>query len=121
LTKLEPANAGHWNSRCWARAIVGKELQEAVADCNESLRLRPGDAETFDSRGFAYLKLGDFEKSIADYDAALKIDPKKAYSLYGRGFAKQKKGDQADGDADMSAAKAIRADIADIFTRYGVK
>ena len=38
---------------------------------------------------------------------------------YGRGLAKLKKGDRHGGDADIAAAKAIRADIADDFARYG--
>jgi hypothetical protein len=42
-----------------------------------------------------------------------------AVTLYGRGLAKLKKGDRDGGNA--AAAKAIRADIADNFARYGVK
>ena len=44
-----------------------------------------------------------------------------AVTLYGRGLAKLKKGDRDGGNADIAAAKAIRADIADNFARYGVK
>ena len=35
--RLEPANATAWNSRCWARAVIG-QLQPALADCTEALR-----------------------------------------------------------------------------------
>src|SRR5262245_3908335 len=31
-----------YNRRCWARAVANVELDLALADCNESLRLRPG-------------------------------------------------------------------------------
>jgi tetratricopeptide (TPR) repeat protein len=75
-----------WNGRCWCRAIVG-ELQAALADCNEALRLEPNAAATLDSRGLIYLKSGEWDSAIADYDSALRLDPKLASSLYGRGLA----------------------------------
>ena len=88
---------------------------------NESLRLRPDDANTIDSRALVYLKLGDLDKALADYEAALKLNPKLAGSLYGRGVVKQKKGDTAGAEADMTAAKAIRANVAEQWAKYGVK
>jgi len=108
------------NGRCWTRAILG-ELQAALADCNESLRLAPDVAGTFDSRGLTYLKLGEWDAAIADYDSALRFKPQLASSLYGRGFAKLKKGDIAGGNADISAAKSLQAKTREEFARYGVQ
>ncbi len=53
--------------------------------------------------------------------AALKLNPKLAGSLCGRGVVKQKRGDAAGAEADMTAAKAIRANIAEQWAKYGVK
>src|ERR1700721_3144166 len=39
--KLDPTYAEAFNDRCWSRTIVGRELDQALKDCNESLRLRP--------------------------------------------------------------------------------
>jgi tetratricopeptide (TPR) repeat protein len=119
--RIQPRFAYAFNDRCYARATAGRELQQALADCNEALQLIPNDIHTLDSRGFTYLRLGEFDKAITDYDAVLKFNPRQAGSLYGRGLAKQKKGDNADGDADITAAKAIRADVVEEFARYGVK
>jgi tetratricopeptide (TPR) repeat protein len=119
--RIEPKFAYAFNDRCYVRAIVGHELQQALTDCNEALRLVPNDFHTLDSRGFAYLRLGEFEKAITDYNAVLKFNPRQAGSLYGRGLAKQKMGDTAGGDADIVAAKASRADIVEEFARYGMK
>jgi tetratricopeptide (TPR) repeat protein len=121
VTKLQPANAEAWSARCWVRAAGGRETQQALTDCNEALKIRANAADTFDTRGFVYLKLGQFDAALKDYDAALRIEPKLAGSLYGRGIAKQKKGDRSGGNTDIAAAKAIRADIADEFSRYGVR
>jgi tetratricopeptide (TPR) repeat protein len=108
-------------SRCWARAAVGRDLEQAVADCSTSLRLKPNDIDALDNRGFVYLRLNRLDDAIADYNAALKIDPKRADPLYGRGLAKLLKGDSAAGNADIAAAKKIKANVADDFTKYGIK
>jgi tetratricopeptide (TPR) repeat protein len=119
--RLYPKSSGYFNSRCWARATIGRDLEKALADCNESLRLKSNDSDTMDSRGFVYLRLNRFEDAIAQYNEALRLDPRKAASLYGRGVAKLRKGDAAAGNADIMAAKEIRANIADDFDKYGVK
>jgi hypothetical protein len=41
-------------------------------------------------------------------------------SLYGGGLAKLKKGDTASSEADIAGAKAIQANVAEKFARYGV-
>lgn len=119
--RLNPKDSEALNGRCWMRAVMGRELQLALADCNESLRLRADDAATLDSRGFTCLKLGQFDHAIADYDAALELDPNQAASHYGRGVARLKKGDRDAGNADIAAAKAIQADVAVEFAKYGVR
>jgi tetratricopeptide (TPR) repeat protein len=91
-----------------------------VTDCTEALQIAPNNAIIMDSRGFAYLRLSRLDDAVADYDEALKLNPKQAASLYGRGLAKLKKGDAGGGEADIAAAKAIQADIAEEFARYGV-
>jgi tetratricopeptide (TPR) repeat protein len=95
-------------------------LQAALADCNEAVRLKPNVATTFDSRGFTYLKLGQWQLAVADFDSALRLDSKLPSALYGRGFAKLKKGDLAGGNADIAAAKTAEPNIEAEFARYGL-
>ncbi len=118
-------NANHarlWGQRCWSRAVVGKQLPEALDDCNKANALAPKIPQIFGYRGFVYLKLGQFDKAIADYDVALTMtsNPKNAEWLFGRGTAKLKKGDANGGKADLESAKAIKADIADQYAKLGV-
>lgn len=87
----DPGYADAYNGRCLARAEAGTDLAQALADCNQALKLDAGDGYILDSRGFVYLRLGQFDDAIADYNAALKINPKIASSLYGRGVAKLKR------------------------------
>ena len=60
--RLRPELSGLWNERCWVRAITGA-AQAALIDCNQALNLGPKTAAKFDSRGLAYLKLGQWERS----------------------------------------------------------
>jgi tetratricopeptide (TPR) repeat protein len=116
--KLKADFAGAFDNRCWARAVVGI-LKQALADCNEALRLMP-NAATLDSRGFIFLKMTNFDAAVSDYDAALRINPKLAFALYGRGLARLKNEDPS-GEADIAAAKALQADIAEEYARYGMQ
>jgi tetratricopeptide (TPR) repeat protein len=61
--RLDRNAAPAFNGRCFARAIVNR-LQEAVADCNESVRLRPGDADMLGNRGLAYLKMKKLDLAL---------------------------------------------------------
>jgi tetratricopeptide (TPR) repeat protein len=108
------------NMRCWARALGGLELNQALADCNAALKMKPNTAAFLDSRGLVYLRLGNYDKAIADYDAALHLQPKIVWSLYGRGLAKSRKGLNAEGQADVAAATALEPKIAERASDYGI-
>ena len=110
-----------WSARCWTRGVAGRELPQALSDCNQVLKLKPDLADAFDSRGLINLKMGQTEAAIKDYDEALKIDPKLATALYGRAVARNKKGDRNGANADLNAARGFRANIADEMNRYGVR
>jgi len=117
--RLRPDFAPAFDNRCWARAVVGI-LKQALADCNEALRLMPRNPTTLGSRGFIFLKMTHFDAAVSDYDGALQMNPKFAFALYGRGLAKLKNED-ASGQADITAAKALQADIAEEYLRYGIR
>jgi Flp pilus assembly protein TadD len=74
-----------------------------------------------DSRGLANLKSGNVARALEDYDAALKMRPNSEFSLYGRGLAKLKTGDRDGADVDIKAAKAISANIEEVFKGYNVR
>lgn len=121
------------NKRCWVRAIAGRELESALDDCNQSIRLMPDGPyfpralnpnlhHVLNSRAMVQLKLGNYERAIADYGALVGLfAAQDADSLYGRGVARVKSGNAViSGNADIAAAKAINPDIADVYAGYGV-
>jgi tetratricopeptide (TPR) repeat protein/predicted aspartyl protease len=108
------------NSRCWARALAGVDLDKALADCNEALKRAPGSAAELDSRGTVLLRLGRLDKAIEDFNAALALRPKVAWSLYGRGVAHLRRGETEAGQADIAAASAIQPKIEEIARNAGI-
>ncbi|MGY8705829.1 tetratricopeptide repeat protein [Bradyrhizobium sp. 18BD] len=116
LDKLDPIP---WNNRCWARTIIGAELQEALSDCNEALKLQPNDPYVLDSRALTHLKSGRWDDAIADYDKALSFQRGRASSLYGRGLAKEKIS-EGSGKQDVEAAIAADSTISQKYRTYGV-
>jgi tetratricopeptide (TPR) repeat protein/predicted aspartyl protease len=107
------------NGRCWVRALLGTDLDKALKDCNDALRMIKS-AEFLDSRGLVLLRLGDYDKAMVDYDASLNLKPGDAWSLYGRGIGRLRKGMAAQGQADIDAAKAITPSIAEEAKRHGL-
>jgi tetratricopeptide (TPR) repeat protein/predicted aspartyl protease len=108
------------NSRCWARALLGRDLDKAISDCDRALRLRPKTAAYLDSRGLARLRNGDLDKALADYNAALALEPKMAWSLYGRGLVEHRKGMTAQAKADIDAAVALQKNLPDRAKKIGL-
>ena len=109
------------NGRCWTRALLNRDLDKALADCNGAIRANPKSFGFFDSRGLVFLRMGQFAKSIADYDTSVALRPRGAWSLYGRGLAKMKSGDADGGKADVAAALAVNPNMATQAAKYGVK
>jgi tetratricopeptide (TPR) repeat protein len=107
------------NMRCWARAMLGRDLDKALADCDAAVR-RDRNPADLDSRGLVHLRLGQLQAAIDDYDAALRAAPKMAWSLYGRGLAKKRLGQTAEGAADIQAAVALQPKLPDEARKTGL-
>lgn len=66
-------------------AYVAKgDLDRAIADFDNAIRLNPKDKEAISDRGNAYRTKGDFERAIADYDQLLQLDAKNARAYFHR-------------------------------------
>ena len=113
--KYRADDANILQGRCLARAVLKRDLDDALADCNRALELQPSDPQVLGYRGFVYLRLELNESAVTDYTAALEIEPKNALHLYGRGEAKLRGGDLQGSAADFEAARAINPRIAEDF------
>ena len=104
-----------------SRAIVG-ELQAALADCNEALRLEPNVAATFDSARIDLPEVGrmGFGHRRLQFGAATRSEAGK-FALRTRGCQAQRRAISSEGNADLAAAKKLEANIVEDFVRYGVQ
>jgi len=88
----------------WGDANVDR----AIADYSEAIRLDPKDAQNYSSRALAYRDEGDNDRAIADFNEEIRLRPSgAAYSA--RGDAWLDKGDVDRAVADQTAAIAIDA------------
>ncbi len=110
-----------FNGRCWARALMNRELDKALSDCDAALRARPGEAAFLDSRALVRLRRGEYDKAIADYDAAIAKQPRNAWSLYVRSIAERHTGKTAQADTDRTAALAINPKVVERAKRFGLE
>jgi len=69
------------------RAAVKGDLDRAVHDFSEAIRIDPKYPDSYSERGQAMFKLGETERAIADYTAAIKRDPQHGSALRSRGMA----------------------------------
>jgi Flp pilus assembly protein TadD len=51
------------------------DIDQAIADYTEAIRLDPYDAEAYNGRGFAYGSKGEYDRAIADYTEAIRLNP----------------------------------------------
>lgn len=108
------------NLRCWARALWGQDLDQALADCNAALKASPDTGAFLASRGLTRLRRGEYDKAIADYDRAVALRPDDAWSRYFRGIAELRQGAAEQGNKDIAAATALEPGIADAAGRHGI-
>ena len=115
--ELARSNPDALHERCWAKAVLKIDLEGALADCNEALRLKPNDAETLAGRGFLYVRLGFFKTAMLDYDAAIAGMPNQALFHFGRGRARAGAGDDDGADNDFLTARALDPKIDETMDR----
>jgi tetratricopeptide (TPR) repeat protein len=96
LKKVEPlplssfspdARVQLFSDRGWAYLHL-KDYQQAIADFNSALDLKPNYAWAYGSRGLTYHLLKDYQQAIADFDRAIELNPEYtwAYGSRGRSF-----------------------------------
>ncbi|MDP9415355.1 MAG: tetratricopeptide repeat protein [Pseudomonadota bacterium] len=119
--KRHPKDVVLLNNRCWTRATHNVELEQALSDCDQALKLAPDRPDVMDSRAFVLLRMGRFKEAVASFDKALALAPTMAASLYGRGIAKLRDGNREEGEKDLAAARRYVFDIDAVYRGYGIE
>jgi len=82
----------------------GGDIDKAIADDTEAIRLDPKFAVAISSRSLSLWQKGDFDRSLADANAAITLDPNDAKSYNRRGLALRSKGDSHGAIKDFDEA-----------------
>lgn len=108
------------NNRCWVRLRLDVKLDKARDDCNEAVDADSKNAAYLDSRGWVYLRMGNYRRALADFDRSPEMRPDGPWSLYGRGLTKAGLNGAAQGEADLLAARKLDAGIDESVKRAGL-
>jgi len=87
------------------------DIDRAIADSTEAIRLAPHYPAALTNRGTAYHAKGDDDRAIADFNEAIRLDPTYEDAFVNRANAFQAKGDTDRAIADLT--EAIRLDPKD--------
>lgn len=102
--KPTPTPAEFYSKRADASLEKG-QVDSALADYTEALKLKADDPDLYVSRGKALFSKKDFDRSVKDYDKAIELAPKTAIAFLNRGASYEQLGDVKKALIDyMSAA-----------------
>lgn len=90
-TNKDALAIAHFNR---ANALDDKGDQDAaLADYNESIKLKPDYVDSYLNRGLVHEEKKDYDSAIADFNRAIALKPDFARAFYARGRAYEAKGD----------------------------
>jgi tetratricopeptide (TPR) repeat protein len=81
-----------------------RELDNALRDYNEAIRLEPSNSSFFTVRGRVNFEMHHYDAAIADYTEAIRLDPSNVVAYNDRGGAWQSKGEYKRAEADLNEA-----------------
>ncbi|HZS09949.1 MAG TPA: tetratricopeptide repeat protein [Blastocatellia bacterium] len=115
---IDPHLAAVYFKRGAARKAKG-EFDEAIADFDRALAVKPRFVEALIHRGNAWHLKGESEKAIADFSRAIALDSRRVEAYNNRGIARQAAGDIAGAIADFDHSIALAPDSSEAWNNRG--
>jgi tetratricopeptide (TPR) repeat protein len=119
-TSARPANDGNFYRERAIAAYSSGDLLGAIGNFDESIRLNPADAQSYDIRGNVWDELGMFERALADYDEAIRIDPNNPAVFHDRAILWQRQGALDRALVDLDRAIRFSFDDANLYCDRGL-
>jgi Flp pilus assembly protein TadD len=103
-----------------ARAYgIGGDLDGAIRDFTQAIRLNPQDSLAYGLRGKAYSDKGDLDNAIKDLDESIRLNPKDALTRNNRGYILTKRGQVDMGLRDLNEAARLDPQFALAYANRG--
>ncbi|MFI5456325.1 MAG: tetratricopeptide repeat protein [Isosphaerales bacterium] len=106
--RSNPGDSFGYTMRAMIWTEEKKELDIALGDYNEAIRLNPTKVAVYGNRGNGWYAKKEYDKAIADYNEAIRLDPTEAALYNNRGNAWYAKKEYDKAIADYN--EAIRLD-----------
>jgi protein O-mannosyl-transferase len=105
------------------RGVIYKQegdIQKALSDYNQAIKINPDYAEPLNNRGVIYKQEGDIQKALSDYNQAIKINPDYADSYYNRGNLYWQQGNLTQALSDYGRVIKINPRYVQAYNNRGV-
>jgi tetratricopeptide (TPR) repeat protein len=104
------------SGRSW---LAKKELDRALQEFNEAIRLNPAFGSAYGQRGIVWAQKRDYDRAIADYSEAIRLIPNEAWNYFNRGLAWSRKREFDNAIQDFDTALRINPTNAKAFVNRG--
>jgi protein O-mannosyl-transferase len=96
------------------------QIEPAIRDLNEALRLIPAHESALFNRAIAFAAKGEYDKAIADNSSVLEMNPGHVKALNNRGIAYRELGKLDEALADFNSAIALQPSYGQAYVNRGI-
>ncbi len=100
--------------------LWNRDLERALQDANESIRLEPTLVDGYEIRGLVYRRKGECDRAIDQYNSAIRLKPDSVQLYVDRGVAYSDKGEEQRAISDYNEAIRRNPNQTDAYVDRGV-
>jgi tetratricopeptide (TPR) repeat protein len=108
--------------RCWVKALLNVDLDNALGDCNRAIQIGVNNtAAPLNSRGLIQLRQHHAKEAVADFTEALDQRPGNAVDYFMRALAQREAGDGEAAKRDLASARLLNPAIDQLYASFGLR
>lgn len=115
-----PKSFEAYTARSWVNYIIQEDMNPAIMDAEEALRINPFFVPAYRRKAFALSLSGDNQEAEKTYSEALKVDPKNPDLLFERGCERMAMGMRGEALDDFDKSAKIQPDFSWVYLQRGI-